>query len=140
VAPCSASSWSTSCRVAPARRLQRSSTPVVWPQAGLGDIKLPERQAGSSIMPGKVDPVICEVVNQVTFMVLGADVVVAIASEAGQLQLNAFEPVMCHSLLMSEKWLTSSMITLRENCVAGITVDRDRLQAQALSFLRAGDG
>jgi aspartate ammonia-lyase len=105
------------------------------PQTGLGDLKLPERQAGSSIMPGKVNPVIPEVVNEVCFMVLGADLVVSVASEAGQLQLNAFEPVMLHSLLMSEKWLTASLITLRENCIDGITVDADKLNQRSASFV-----
>ena len=67
------------------------------PQAGLGEIHLPARQAGSSIMPGKVNPVIPEVVNQVAFSVIGADATVTAAAEAGQLQLNAFEPVIAHS-------------------------------------------
>lgn len=105
------------------------------PQFGLGEIKLPERQAGSSIMPGKVNPVIPEVVNQVCFAVAGADVAVGMASEAGQLQLNAFEPLMAHQLLQSEKWLTSAMITLRENCVDGIVVDTDRLASQITTFV-----
>jgi aspartate ammonia-lyase len=105
------------------------------PQAGLGEIRLPPRQAGSSIMPGKVNPVICEVVNEVCFMVAGADVVVAMASEAGQLQLNAFEPVILQALLMSEKWLTAALITLRENCIDGITVNEAHLAAQSGSFV-----
>lgn len=104
------------------------------PQCGLGEISLPARQAGSSIMPGKVNPVIPEVVNEVAFVVAGADVTVAMASEAGQLQLNAFGPVIAHALLESLKWLTAAMITLRENCVVGITANRDRLAAQTSSF------
>ena len=104
------------------------------PQAGLGDIKLPERQAGSSIMPGKVNPVICEVVNEVAFVVLGADVVVSLAAEAGQLQLNAFGPVIALSLLMSEKWLTAALITLREHCVEGIVANYEQLRERASSF------
>lgn len=85
-------------------------------------------------MPGKVNPVICEVVNQIAFMVLGSDVVVSAASEAGQLQLNAFEPVMAVALLTSEKWLTAGLITLRENCVDGIVANEDHLAATAASF------
>src|SRR6478735_8054561 len=71
------------------------------PQAGFGEINLPARQAGSSIMPGKVNPVIPEVVNQVAFEVIGNDVTISFAAEAGQLQLNAFEPIMAHSLFKS---------------------------------------
>ncbi len=67
------------------------------PQAGFGELRLPPRQAGSSIMPGKVNPVIPEMVNQVAFWVVGNDVTVTMAAEAGQLQLNAFEPVICHA-------------------------------------------
>jgi aspartate ammonia-lyase len=104
------------------------------PQAGLGDIKLPERQAGSSIMPGKVNPVICEAVNQVAFTVLGNDLIVSVASESGQLQLNAFGPVVASALLTSEKWLTASLITLRTNCIDGITTDERRLGEQSSSL------
>ncbi len=104
------------------------------PQVGFGDIKLPPRQAGSSLMPGKVNPVICESVNQVAFMVMGSDVVVSMASEAGQLQLNAFGPVMALSLLTSEKWLTAGLITLRENCVDGIVADEAYLASKSSSF------
>ena len=75
------------------------------PQAGFGEINLPARQAGSSIMPGKVNPVIPEVVNQVAFAVVGADMTVTMAVEAGQLQLNAFEPVIAHSLFQSITWM-----------------------------------
>jgi aspartate ammonia-lyase len=103
------------------------------PQAGLGEINLPARQAGSSIMPGKVNPVIPEVVNEVAFMVAGNDVTMTMAAEAGQLQLNAFGPVMAHVLFESLQWLTASMATLRENCVAGITANRERLAAQTAS-------
>ena len=90
------------------------------PQAGFGDTKLPARQAGSSIMPGKVNPVIPEVMNQVAFEVIGNDITVTIASEAGQLQLNAFEPIMGWSLFKSIQHLTSACLTLQYNCVAGI--------------------
>lgn len=90
------------------------------PQAGFGDIKLPPRQAGSSIMPGKVNPVIPEVVNQVAFEVIGNDMTVTMASEAGQLQLNAFEPIMGWSLFKSIEHLSQACLTLQANCVAGI--------------------
>jgi aspartate ammonia-lyase len=105
------------------------------PQAGLGEINLPPRQAGSSIMPGKVNPVIPEAVNQVAFVVAGADVTLTMAAEAGQLQLNAFGPVMTHVLFESLQWLTASMATLRVNCVAGITANTERLAAQTESFV-----
>ena len=100
------------------------------PQAGLGEIFLPARQAGSSIMPGKVNPVIPEVVNQVAFSVIGADATVTAAAEGGQLQLNAFEPVIAHSLLQSIAWMTSACHTLRVNCVDGIKANLPRLNAQ----------
>jgi len=97
------------------------------PQAGFGDIKLPPRQAGSSIMPGKVNPVIPEVMNQVAFEVIGNDVTVTMASEAGQLQLNAFEPIMGWSLFKSITHLSNACLTLNTNCVAGIEANRDLL-------------
>jgi aspartate ammonia-lyase len=97
------------------------------PQAGFGEINLPPRQAGSSIMPGKVNPVIPEVVNQIAFSVAGADVTVTMAAEAGQLQLNAFEPIIAHSLLQSLTWLENGCRTLRVNCVDGITANERRL-------------
>ena len=99
------------------------------PQAGLGEINLPPRQAGSSIMPGKVNPVIPEVVNQVAFAVAGADLTVTMAVEGGQLQLNAFEPVIAHSIFQSITWMRRAMWTLRVNCVVGITANRERLGA-----------
>jgi aspartate ammonia-lyase len=100
------------------------------PQAGFGEIFLPARQAGSSIMPGKVNPVIPEVVNQVAFSVIGADATVTAAAEAGQLQLNAFEPVIAHSLLQSLMWMTNAFYTLRINCIDGITANVARLAMQ----------
>ena len=90
------------------------------PQAGFGDIKLPPRQAGSSIMPGKVNPVIPEVMNQVAFEVIGNDMTITMASEAGQLQLNAFEPIMGWAIHKSVKHLTQACKTLQVNCVEGI--------------------
>jgi aspartate ammonia-lyase len=103
------------------------------PQAGLGEINLPPRQAGSSIMPGKVNPVIPEVVNQIAFSVIGADATVTAAAEAGQLQLNAFEPVIAHSILQSLAWMTNGCRTLRVNCVDGITPNLSRLSMQVES-------
>lgn len=100
------------------------------PQAGLGEINLPARQAGSSIMPGKVNPVIPEAVSQVAFVIAGSDVTVAFASEAGQLQLNAFEPVMMHTLMQNSTWLRRAMRTLRVNCIVGITANEAKTEAQ----------
>ncbi|MDP4586534.1 MAG: aspartate ammonia-lyase, partial [Microbacteriaceae bacterium] len=79
--------------------------------------------------PGKVNPVIPEVVNQVAFTVIGADATVTAAVEAGQLQLNAFEPVIASSILQSLAWMTNAFHTLRVNCIDGITANRDRLAA-----------
>ena len=97
------------------------------PQAGFGDIRLPARQAGSSIMPGKVNPVIPEVMNQVAFEVIGNDITVTMASEAGQLQLNAFEPIMGWSLHKSISHLSSACRTLEVNCVDGIEANHELL-------------
>ncbi|GAA1844895.1 aspartate ammonia-lyase [Agromyces salentinus] len=99
------------------------------PQAGFGEINLPPRQAGSSIMPGKVNPVIPEAVSQVAYAIAGADLTVTMAAESGQLQLNAFEPVIAHSLLQSITWMRQACWTLRVNCVDGITANTDRLAA-----------
>ena len=99
------------------------------PQAGLGELRLPARQAGSSLMPGKVNPVIPEVVNQVAFTVIGTDVTITIAAEAGQLQLNAFEPIICHGLLQSIGWMRRAFDALRTHCVDGIEVNREHLRA-----------
>ena len=96
------------------------------PRAGIGEIALPAVQAGSSIMPGKVNPVIPEVVNQIAFEVIGNDMTVTMAAEAGQLQLNAFEPIIAHSLFESLQHLTAGCRTLAERCVKGITANRDR--------------
>lgn len=97
------------------------------PQTGLCEINLPARQAGSSIMPGKVNPVIPEVVNQIAFEVIGNDMTVTMAAEGGQLQLNAFEPVMAHALFKSINHLAAGCDTLRANCVDGITVNEAHL-------------
>ncbi|MCX3060888.1 aspartate ammonia-lyase [Streptomyces beihaiensis] len=99
------------------------------PRAGLGEINLPPVQAGSSIMPGKVNPVIPEVVNQVAFEVIGSDVTITMAAEAGQLQLNAFEPVILHALSRGITSLSAACRTLAERCVSGITANEAALRA-----------
>ena len=99
------------------------------PRAGLGEINLPAMQAGSSIMPGKVNPVIPEVVNQIAYEVIGNDVTVSFAAEAGQLQLNAFLPIIAHSIFKSIVHLRNGCLTLTERCVRGITPNRDRLHS-----------
>jgi aspartate ammonia-lyase len=99
------------------------------PRAGLGEINLPAMQAGSSIMPGKVNPVIPEVVNQIAYEVIGNDVTVTFAAEAGQLQLNAFEPIIAHSLFKSVSHLRNGCLTLAERCVKGITANKEHLRA-----------
>ena len=98
------------------------------PRAGFNEINLPARQAGSSIMPGKVNPVIPEVVNQVAFEVIGNDVTISFAAEGGQLQLNAFEPVIFYSMNRSLSHLTAACLTLETNCIRGITANRDVLR------------
>src|ERR1700758_2980252 len=99
------------------------------PRVGLNEINLPPMQAGSSIMPGKVNPVIPEVVNQIAFEVIGNDVTVSFAAEAGQLQLNAFEPIIAHSLFKSVAHLRAGCLTLASRCVDGITANRERLRS-----------
>jgi aspartate ammonia-lyase len=96
------------------------------PRCGLKEINLPPMAPGSSIMPGKVNPVIPEVTNQVCFKVIGNDTTVSFAAEAGQLQLNVMEPVIAQSIMESITWLTNAMNTLREKCVNGITVNKER--------------
>ena len=96
------------------------------PRAGLGEIRLPAVQAGSSIMPGKVNPVIPEVVNQIAYQVIGNDLTVTLAAEAGQLQLNAMEPVIVLNIMQSMRMLLKGMAVLREKCIVGIEADRER--------------
>lgn len=96
------------------------------PRCGLNEINLPPRQNGSSIMPGKVNPVIPEVVTQAAFLVAGHDTTITMAAEAGQLELNAFEPVTFHCLFESFTALTGAVRTLTDNCVKGITANADR--------------
>ena len=98
------------------------------PRAGLGEINLPPMQPGSSIMPGKVNPVIPEVVNQVCFDVIGGDVTVTMAAEAGQLQLNVFEPIIAYRLLRGMDSLKQACLVLRERCVVGITANPERMR------------
>jgi aspartate ammonia-lyase len=98
------------------------------PRTGFAEINLPAMQPGSSIMPGKVNPVIPEVVNQVCFEVIGGDVTVTIAAEAGQLQLNVFEPVIAYRLLLGIGSLRNACVVLRERCVTGITPNVERMR------------
>lgn len=96
------------------------------PRCGLNEINLPPKAPGSSIMPGKVNPVIPEVTNQVCFKVIGNDTTISFAAEAGQLELNVMEPVITESLFESLVWLSNAIDTLVEECVLGITVNKER--------------
>ena len=96
------------------------------PRCGLHEINLPPRQNGSSIMPGKVNPVIPEVVNQVAFNIMGNDLTITLAAEAGQLELNAFEPIIFWNLTHAVEFLTYAVRTLVDHCVVGITANRER--------------
>jgi aspartate ammonia-lyase len=96
------------------------------PRCGLNEINLPPKAPGSSIMPGKVNPVIPEVVNQVCFKVIGNDTAISFAAEAGQLQLNVMEPVITECLFESLIWPKNAIETLTEECVLGITVNKER--------------
>src|SRR5215467_3832012 len=98
------------------------------PRCGLHEINLPATQPGSSIMPGKVNPVIPEVTNMVAYRVIGNDLVVTLSAESGQLQLNAFEPVMAACIFESQKLLVNAADTLRKFCVEGITANKDVLK------------
>jgi len=98
------------------------------PRAGFNEIDLPAMQPGSSIMPGKVNPVIPEVVNQVCFDIIGGDLTVTMAAEAGQLQLNVFEPVIAFRLLAGISSLTNACVVLRERCIDGITANPERMR------------
>lgn len=102
------------------------------PQAGFHDINLPAVQPGSSIMPGKVNPVIPEVVNQVCFQIMGCDLVVTMAASAAQMQLNAFEPVIVYNLLEAMTLLRRGCKVLREKCVDGITANTDYCKQKVL--------
>ncbi|MEG0947757.1 MAG: aspartate ammonia-lyase [Bacteroidales bacterium] len=95
------------------------------PRTGLNEINLPPMQPGSSIMPGKVNPVIPEVVNQVAFKVIGNDLTVTFAAEAGQLELNVMEPIIVFSMFESIEMMTKAMTTLRDKCIIGITANEE---------------
>lgn len=103
------------------------------PRTGLNEINLPQLQPGSSIMPGKVNPVIPEVVNQTAFYVIGADTTVTMAAEAGQLQLNVMEPVIAFSLFTSLQWMSNACLTLREKCIVGITANAEHTREMVLN-------
>ena len=96
------------------------------PRAGFGEINLPAKQNGSSIMPGKVNPVIPEVVNQVAFNAIGNDMTITMAAEAGQLELNAFEPIIFYCMFQSIDTLGYAVETLVDNCIVGITANEER--------------
>jgi aspartate ammonia-lyase len=99
------------------------------PRCGLGEINLPARQPGSSIMPGKVNPVMAEVLNQSAFQVVGNDLTISMASEAGQFELNVMEPVIVFNLLQSIKIMKNVFTVFREYCVSGITANKERMEA-----------
>lgn len=103
------------------------------PRCGFNEINLPRLQPGSSIMPGKVNPVIPEVVNQVCYLVIGNDVTVTFAAEAGQLQLNVMEPVLAYCLFQSIEVLTRACSTLRERCVDGITANAEHTHSMVMN-------
>ena len=105
------------------------------PRCGLHEINLPPMAPGSSIMPGKVNPVIPEVTNQVCFKVIGNDMTVALAAEAGQLQLNVMEPVIAESIIESITWLTNAMETLRVKCIEGITVNAEHCHQMVINSI-----
>ena len=100
------------------------------PKTGFGEINLPARQNGSSIMPGKVNPVIPEVVSQVAFQIVGNDVTITMAAESGQLELNPFEPIIFRNLFSSIELLTNAVMTLADNCIVGITVNEEHCRDQ----------
>jgi aspartate ammonia-lyase len=99
------------------------------PRCGIGEINLPKEQPGSSIMPGKINPVIPEVVGQVCYKVIGNDTTVMLGSENAQLELNVFEPVMVYSIFESVKLLTNGINTLIERCIEGIEANEKRCES-----------
>ncbi|WP_308199204.1 lyase family protein [Chitinophaga sedimenti] len=105
------------------------------PRAGLNEINLPPMQPGSSIMPGKVNPVIPEVVNQTAFYVIGADLMVTLGAEGGQLQLNVMEPVIAMALFTSITYMTNACNALREKCVSGITANAEHTRAMVMGSI-----
>lgn len=105
------------------------------PRTGFGEINLPAMQPGSTIMPGKVNPVIPEVVNQIAFKVIGNDITVTFAAEGGQLELNAFEPIIVHSVFESIEMLINGMKTLRIRCIDGITANVEFCKKQVYNSI-----
>jgi aspartate ammonia-lyase len=105
------------------------------PRAGFNEINLPPMQPGSSIMPGKVNPVIPEVMNQICFKVIGNDITVTFAAEAGQLQLNVMEPILAYSIMESIQFLKRGMDTLRLRCVDGITANREVCEKMVMNSI-----
>lgn len=105
------------------------------PRCGFNEINLPKMQPGSSIMPGKVNPVIPEVVNQIAYKVIGNDLTVTLAAEAGQLELNAMEPVLVSSIFESMEILVNGMATLKEKCIDGITANVDHCKEMVLNSI-----
>ena len=105
------------------------------PRCGFNEINLPQMQPGSSIMPGKVNPVIPEVVNQAAFYAIGADLTITLAASAGQLQLNVMEPVMTFALFSSIMTMENAMKTLRDKCIIGITANPERTRDMVLGSL-----
>jgi fumarate hydratase class II len=113
-----------------AASLNKIANDIRWlasgPRCGLGEIRIPENEPGSSIMPGKVNPVIPEVTNQVCFKVIGNDTTISFAAEAGQLELNVMEPIITESLFESLTWMKNAIETLTSECILGITVNKER--------------
>jgi len=105
------------------------------PRCGFNEINLAKMQPGSSIMPGKVNPVIPEVVNQIAYKVIGNDLTVTMAAEAGQLQLNVMEPVMVRSIFESMEMLKNGMATLKDRCINGITANEEHCKEMVLNSI-----
>jgi aspartate ammonia-lyase len=105
------------------------------PRAGLNEINLPPRQPGSSIMPGKVNPVIPEMVNQVAYDIIGKDVTITLAAEAGQLELNVMEPIIAHCLFEGLSRMTKACRTLQDLCVSGITFNKERCRDMVMNSI-----
>jgi aspartate ammonia-lyase len=105
------------------------------PRAGFNEINLPPLQPGSSIMPGKVNPVIPEVVNQVAYYVAGADLTITMACESGQLELNVMEPVIAYSIFSGMDYMTKACVTLADKCVTGITANKEVCYNQVMNSI-----
>ncbi|MCL2470016.1 MAG: aspartate ammonia-lyase [Alphaproteobacteria bacterium] len=129
--------WDTGCYVQISSVLKRTAIKLSkicndlrllssGPRTGINEINLPPLQPGSSIMPGKVNPVIPEVVNQVCFDIIGKDVTISLAAEAGQLELNVMEPIIAHTLFHGIQRLQRACVTLQDKCISGITANRER--------------